>query len=288
LGQVQQAHAESMAATAHAISAGPSAPPPYSPMPAAPGGHSLYPSLDEYMGLSSQHMQENMAVVVASQDKQIAQLDSPCNRMVAPVTGSSNLGLMRAQIKDGIRHIVMCKDAKGKMGLRVRDINKGIFVAFVHKDSPAALAGLRFGDQILQINGETVAGWDTDKAMKFLNKCDPKTISMAIRDRPFERTITMQKDSMGHIGFVFKDGKITAIVKDSSAARNGVLTEHQLVEVNGQNVVGLKNKEIAQIIDSVGNTVTITILPSFLYDHMIKSMGSSLIKKLMDHSIPDL
>ena len=50
----------------------------------------------------------------------------------------------------------------------------------------------------------------------------------------------MQKDSAGHIGFVFKQGKITAIVKDSSAARNGVLTEHQLVEVNGQNVVGLK------------------------------------------------
>ncbi len=50
----------------------------------------------------------------------------------------------------------------------------------------------------------------------------------------------MQKDSTGHIGFVFKQGKISAIVKDSSAARNGVLTEHQLVEVNGQNVVGLK------------------------------------------------
>ena len=50
----------------------------------------------------------------------------------------------------------------------------------------------------------------------------------------------MVKDSSGHIGFVFKDGKITAIVKDSSAARNGVLTDHQLVEINGQNCVGVK------------------------------------------------
>lgn len=174
------------------------------------------------------------------------------------------------------------------MGLRVRDINKGIFVAFVHKDSPSALAGLRFGDQILQINGDTVAGWDTDKAMKYLQKCEPQSITMAIRDRPFDRTITLQKDSLGHIGFVFKEGKITAIVKDSSAARNGVLTEHQLVEVNGQNVVGLKNKDIVKIIDEAGQTVTITILPSFLYEHMIKSIGSSLIKKFMDHSIPDV
>ena len=58
--------------------------------------------------------------------------------------------------------------------------------------------------------------------------------------RPFERTITMQKDSAGFIGFIFKDGKIKSLVKDSSAARNGVLTEHQLIEVNGQNVVGVK------------------------------------------------
>lgn len=50
----------------------------------------------------------------------------------------------------------------------------------------------------------------------------------------------MQKDSAGFIGFVFKDGKIKSLVKDSSAARNGVLTEHHLIEVNGQNVVGVK------------------------------------------------
>ena len=37
--------------------------------------------------------------------------------------------------------------------------------------------------------------------------------------RPFERTVTMQKDNLDHVGFVFKKAMITAIVKDSSAAR---------------------------------------------------------------------
>ena len=50
----------------------------------------------------------------------------------------------------------------------------------------------------------------------------------------------MHKDSTGHVGFIFKNGKITSIVKDSSAARNGLLTEHNICEVNGQNVIGLK------------------------------------------------
>lgn len=98
---------------------------------------------------------------------------------------------------------------------------------------------MRFGDQILQINGETLAGFDRDKVMKLIKKQPADRIEIAVRDRPFERPITMQKDSVGHVGFVYKNGKITSIVKDSSAARNGLLIEHNLLEVNGQNVVGL-------------------------------------------------
>ena len=60
---------------------------------------------------------------------------------------------------------------------------QGVFVAFVHRESPSALAGLRFGDQILQINGDNVAGWDTDKVMKILKNTDGTCIKMAIRDR---------------------------------------------------------------------------------------------------------
>ena len=56
-------------------------------------------------------------------------------------------------------------------------------MAFVHKESPAALAGLRFGDQILQINGDNVAGWSTDKCMSVLKKCNPERIVFAVRDR---------------------------------------------------------------------------------------------------------
>lgn len=41
---------------------------------------------------------------------------------VAPVTGN-NRGLARAEIKQGIREVVMCKDGTGKVGLRVRHVN---------------------------------------------------------------------------------------------------------------------------------------------------------------------
>lgn len=89
-------------------------------------------------------------------------------------------------------------------------------------------------------------------------------------NRPFERTITLHKDSANTIGFQFKNGKITSIVKDSSAARNGVLINHQLLEVDGQNVIGMKDKEITKIIEKAQQNVTITIMPIYLYDHMVK------------------
>lgn len=103
--------------------------------------------------------------------------------MVAPVTGDNNLGIRRAEIKQGIREVILCKDGSGKVGLRVRAINKGVFVQYVHANSPAALGGLRFGDQILQIDGETLAGYSSDKVMKILKNASAQRIVFAIRDR---------------------------------------------------------------------------------------------------------
>ncbi|KAF6323696.1 syndecan binding protein [Rhinolophus ferrumequinum] len=164
----------------------------------------------------------------------------------------------------------------------------GIFVQLVQANSPASLVGLRFGDQVLQINGENCAGWSSDKAHKVLKQAFGEKITMTIRDRPFERTITMHKDSTGHVGFIFKNGKITSIVKDSSAARNGLLTEHNICEINGQNVIGLKDSQIADILSTSGTVITITIMPAFIFEHVIKRMAPSIIKSLMDHTIPEV
>ncbi|XP_060606250.1 syntenin-1-like [Ruditapes philippinarum] len=287
MAQAQRQHETAQAPISYPGQAPQQYPPPAYPQMASAGSSgSLYPTLDEYMGLqlTPAFIQQN----IPASDQQVAIPQTrPSNMQVAPVSGN-NTGIMRAEIKQGIREIVACKDGEGKIGLRIRHVNNGLFVALVQQNSPAALAGLRFGDQILQINGQNVAGWDTDKAHKVLKQASGDRISFAVRDRPFERTITMQKDSNGYIGFVFKDGKIKSLVKDSSAARNGVLTEHQLIEVNGQNVVGVKDKVISEIMEAGGRTITITVMPSVIYDHIVKCMGNSIVKKFMDHSIPDL
>ncbi|XP_020846302.1 syntenin-2 isoform X2 [Phascolarctos cinereus] len=250
----------------------------------------LYPNLAElesYMGLSlsSQEVQDNLSLTPES-DNQVA-TPTVQGQMVAPVTGN-NLGIRRAEIKPGVREIHLCKNEKGKMGLRLQAIDKGLFVQLVQANTPASLVGLRFGDQILQINGKDCAGWSSEKAHKVVKKASAEKIVMIVRDRPFQRTVTLNKDSNGFVGFVLRKGKIISIVKGSSAARNGLLTNHYICEVNGQNVIGLKGKEIMDILATAGNVITLTIIPTVIYEHMIKKLSPTLLHTSMDHSIPDI
>lgn len=280
----------------------PPQPLPYPPA-SAPGLSSAYPGLAEYMGLelTPEEIALNMPEYTPQQSSlvlsnaglypvsstQSTVSPTGSTQLVAPLSGSS-LGLARAQVSHGIRQVVLCKDGEGRVGIKVKAVNKGIFVCLVTKDSPAAIGGLRFGDQILQINGLSVAGLSSDKVHDKLKKAGENNIVLAVRDRPFERTLTLHKDSTGHIGFQFKEGKINSIAVNSSAARNGLLVDHNLLEVNGQNVVGVKDKEISKYIEEGGSIITITIIPSYIYNHIMKNMSSSLVKKLMDHSVPEI
>uniref|UniRef100_A0A8C4P439 Syndecan binding protein 2 n=1 Tax=Dromaius novaehollandiae TaxID=8790 RepID=A0A8C4P439_DRONO len=200
-------------------------------------------------------------------------------QLVAPLSGS-DAGLRRAAIKPGLREIHLCKDERGKTGLKLKNVDQGIFVQLVKANSPAALVGLRFGDQVLQLDGKSCAGWSSDKAQRALKKASPEKIVMVVRDRPFQRTVTMHKDSSGHVGFVVRKGQIVSLAKDGSAARNGLLTHHYVCEVNGQNVIGLKDKELMEVLAGTGRVVTLTIIPAVIYEHMAKAT--------MDRSLPDL
>lgn len=255
----------------------------------------VYPDLADYLGLElsreviAANMPEylNRDARMAAYQPEVSPITTINNaNMVAPVSGGS-VGLQRAQVTNGIRELVLCKGSDKKIGLRAQAINKGVFVCLVVKNSPAALAGLRFGDQILQVNGTLVAGYSVDDVHKLLKKSDKNNISLVVRDRPFERAVTLHKDSSGNVGFQFSSGKITAIVKDSSAARNGLLIEHQLLEINGQNVIGMKDKEISQLIAAGGQIITVTVIPTMIYDVMMNKLSTSFIRGKMDHSLPD-
>lgn len=243
--------------------------------PSAP--RQVYPALGEYMGLELSP--EVIAINMPEYQIQTVQPIGAVSTMIAPLSSQSP-SILKATVTQGIRQVILCKDKDGKCGLRLHSVNNGIFICYVAAGSPAALAGLRFGDQVLEINNVALAGMTMEQCHSLLKQAPTNGIKMAVRDRPFERTVTLHKDSLGHVGFQFKDGKIVGLVKDSSAARNGLLTDHQLLEINTINVVGMKDKDISKVIEASPSVVNVTIIPHYIYKHMISKMSNSLFKDL--------
>lgn len=102
--------------------------------------------------------------------------------MIAPLSSQSP-SILKATVTQGIRQVILCKDKDGKCGLRLHSVNNGIFVCYVAAGSPAALAGLRFGDQILEINNVALAGMTMEQSHALLKQAPTNGIKIAVRDR---------------------------------------------------------------------------------------------------------
>ena len=62
--------------------------------------------------------QSNALSVPQSQTVSVAN-----KQMIAPIS-STSVGLMRANVTQGIREVIVCKGKDSKVGIRVKDINK--------------------------------------------------------------------------------------------------------------------------------------------------------------------
>lgn len=186
----------------------------------------------------------------------------PKEQMATMPSSTTDNGLQPAPVKNGIREVTIHIKGNDGAGLWVTSMNHGIFIEFVQKNSAADLAGLRCGDQILQLHGTNVFDHSEEKIYSIL--AFYKDLTVVIRNRPFEQTITLHKDSSGSPGFYFMNGNIVAIRKDSSAERNGLLVGHKLLQINGKDVVGMKDDDIMSILcNDKEPIIEVTILPSF-------------------------
>lgn len=131
------------------IYAQPNAPSAYPQLGSTPSAHAykptasapeLYPGLSDFMGLELNSDMIALNMPEYMQNIETAIMPSATGSMIAPLS-SQTVGLQRAHVTHGIREVTVCKGADKKVGLRVRDINNGIFITLVCKDSPAALVG---------------------------------------------------------------------------------------------------------------------------------------------------
>ena len=99
----------------------------------APTASGLYPSLDDYMGLDlvpyqvvriSYKLETNLQLVLLQQGGAVVPAATATDKQIAPISGAGNVGVRRAEIKQGVREVTLCKDGSGKVGVCVEAISK--------------------------------------------------------------------------------------------------------------------------------------------------------------------
>jgi carboxyl-terminal processing protease len=110
-------------------------------------------------------------------------------------------------------------------------------------DTPGDRAGLRGGDQIVEIEGMDTQGWRTDKAVKYL-RGDPGTkVSFKVRrpgsDKAIEYVLTREIINVSSVPYHGMFGNVGYIKVNSFSKRTAEELEEALVDIEKQNPAGV-------------------------------------------------
>src|SRR5438477_9241857 len=78
------------------------------------------------------------------------------------------------------------------IGVSIQSIDNDITAVVVFEGSPAYKKGIRSGDIISKVNGESAKGWTTEKAMSVLRGQKGTPVQIEIRRRGYEQPIPVQ------------------------------------------------------------------------------------------------
>jgi syntenin-1 len=236
---------------------------------------SLYPSLEEFMVQetiismhteNTQNTQNTQNVVeISSSGKELVKNEIKENKLVL----SNPEVYKKSLVATGIYSIQYRKNQD--ISFTFHEYKSGIFINNLNQ--PAVNLGLHFGDQIINMNGISLAGLKHDKVKEYYDLYDScQLITLMIRDRPYVKVITLTKSPQDNkLGFLIKNGYITNLIKDTSAHLNGLLTDHKLVEINGNPVFHLNDTQIINnITESAFLSVHLSICSREFYEKITK------------------
>ncbi|XP_050078533.1 syntenin-1-like [Anopheles maculipalpis] len=168
---------------------------------------------------------------------------------------------------DGIRELLIRKSEGGKIGVTGRRIQQEgkILVCAVTRRSPAYMAGLRYGDEILCFENVPISGVVLDRVRELVRNNVRNSIKLLTKDKPGERYVTIARDVQKGFGFRFVNGEITFVRPNTMAERRGLERRLQIIEVNEEVVVGMPDEEIEAIICAQEDIVTLCVVPVKVY-----------------------
>ncbi|XP_063291936.1 Na(+)/H(+) exchange regulatory cofactor NHE-RF4 isoform X1 [Pelobates fuscus] len=195
------------------------------------------------------------------------------------------------------RFCVLRKDAKGSFGfhLRMDYGRKGHIIHKVYPDGPAYVAGLRNGDQLLQINGEYVHEQEHLRVVQKV-KSSGQRLSLAVLDEVSYANLCSSNRTPASVlpnslpdsclrprlclirnegrGFGFtasatggvKGTFLLSVEEGGPAHMAGVPTGSRLLEVNGESVVSITLSQLTKKLQSNSSRVVLLVLEASAWD----------------------
>ncbi|XP_053663292.1 syntenin-1-like [Anopheles marshallii] len=181
--------------------------------------------------------------------------------------------IARFPAANGIRELLIRKDEGGKIGVTGRRIHEGkVLICAVTRRSPAYIAGLRYGDEILCLENESLSVLELDCVRDLVRKNLRNSIRLRTKDKPGERYVTIERDVQKGFGFRFMNGEITFVRKNTVAERRGLERRLQIIEVNEEVVVGMQDEDIEAIINANDDVVTLCVVPVKVYRQLFSRL----------------
>ncbi|MEE8385556.1 MAG: S41 family peptidase, partial [Dehalococcoidia bacterium] len=104
--------------------------------------------------------------------------------------GDANTSFMPASEWDNLR--IRTEGEYGGLGLEIVERGGWVTVVTAMPGSPGTRAGIRAGDQIIEVNGESAEEWDSDAAADALRGPEGTTVNVTMRRPGVETPITFE------------------------------------------------------------------------------------------------
>jgi len=151
--------------------------------------------------------------------------------------------------------------------LNIAGVNEAVYkqeppvIGYVENNSPAAGAGIRIGDQILTVNGNTVPNWESLEMTIGSNPDENLDVEYLRDGQTYSAKLDVQAAGNYHLGYAGLHNnfftRVTSITKDSPAETAEVEPDDLIVAVNDQPVNFYQFSEA--INSSEGNSLKLKI-----------------------------
>lgn len=180
--------------------------------------------------------------------------------------------------------VTVKRGSDGKIGVKIRRMASYLYFAYVEKGSPAAAAGIGFGDQLLEFSGYNLTGASGSRVEHWLKESKQTELQLTVVKRPYDFDLRGTVTPQGDLIYSTKLGKRLGTVKLSKVLHKGHLKHLQLLSVNSKPILCRSEAEITDAFKGTQDTFRLRVMPRLLADHLTKQLDKTSVRDCMQLS----